>query len=524
MTAAVIGEATRAPTRGASVATVIRAHPVAAVFMVAAVASRLVFWLYTGRVWEDAMISLSAARNVWLGVGLTHHASEPHVHGFTSALGELILIFGEAFFEGGGLLAMRLVSIAAAVAAIYYAYRITLRLGLHWAAQSLVLGYLAFDHLQILFGMSGMETELAVALSLANAHYYLASQFGRLGLAAGLAALCRPELALWGAVLGPTMLIVHRRQFFSFALPALAVILPWLVFASLYYGTPVPHTIVVKSHITALLDWPMMAAYVTNWWRHIAPFFEYCLAMATPLSTTVAKCIVGVAAALALFGAVAALRVQPRILVMLLVLVGFVIYRTVATVEPYYMWYLPPFTALFFLFVAAGTSLLIAYARLAGIGVAAVLLVAYSMHLPYTLQLDRRVQDDLETGVRVRVGKLLNAMMQDTDSVVLEPLGFIGWEAKNKTIYDFPGLGSPKAFATFLEQPDMPGMVRELSPRFVVMRPRELAQFAAVAPDVFARYEPIERITARPDLSLSVGGLHYDPFDADFTILRRRMR
>jgi len=319
------------------------------------------------------------------------------------------------------------------------------------------------------------------------------------------------------------MLIVHRRQFFSFALPALAVILPWLVFASLYYGTPVPHTIVVKSHITALLDWPMMAAYVTNWWRHIAPFFEYCLAMAAPLSTTVAKCIVGVAAALALFGAVAALRVQPRILVTLLVLVGFVAYRTAAAVEPYYMWYLPPFTALFFLFVAAGTSLLIAHVRLAGIGVAAALLVAYSMHLPYTLQLDRRVQDDLETGVRVRVGKSLNAMMQDTDSVVLEPLGFIGWEAKNKTIYDFPGLGSPKAFAAFLKHPDMPGMVRELSPRFVVMRPRELAQFAAVAPDVFARYEAVERFTARPDLSLSVGGLHYDPFDADFTILRRRM-
>jgi hypothetical protein len=70
MTAAVVGEATRAPTRGASVATLIRAHPVAAVFMVAAVASRLVFWLYTGRVWEDAMISLSAARNVWLGASV----------------------------------------------------------------------------------------------------------------------------------------------------------------------------------------------------------------------------------------------------------------------------------------------------------------------------------------------------------------------------------------------------------------------------------------------------------------------
>jgi hypothetical protein len=523
MTAAVIGEASSPATAGKSVTTLIRAHPVAAVFMVAAVASRLVFWLYTGRIWEDAMISLSAARNVWLGVGLTHHASEPYVHSFTSALGELILIVGEACFEGGGLLAMRLVSIVAGVAAIYYAYRITVHLRLHWAAQCLVLGYLAFDHLQIFFGMSGMETQVAVALSLANAYYYLASQFGRLGLVAGLAALCRPELALWGAVLGPAMLIFHRRHFLHFALAALAVTLPWILFAWLYYGTPVPHTIVVKSHITGFLNWGAMAAYIPDWWRHIAPFFQYCLAMATPLSTTVAKCIVGAATALALAGAVAAVRVQPRLLVALLVLVAFVAYRTTATVNAYYMWYLPPFTALFFLFVAAGTSAMIVHARLAGIGVAAALLVAYSMHLPYTLQLDRRAQADVETGVRVRVGKSLNGMMQDTDSVVLEPLGFIGWEAKNKTIYDFPGLGSPKAFAAFLKHPKMPGMVRELSPRFVVMRPRELAELAALAPDVFARYEAVERITARSDLSLSVGGLRYDPFDGDFTILRRRM-
>ena len=492
--------------------------------MVAAFASRLVFWLYTGRVWEDAMISLSAARNVWLGVGLTHHASEPYVHSFTSALGELILIFGEAFYESGGLLAMRLVSIAAGVAAVYYAYRITLHLRLHWAAQSLVLGYLAFDHLQIFFGMGGMETQVAVALSLANAHYYLASQFRRLGLVAGLAALCRPELALWGAVLGPAMLMFHRRQFFNFAIPALTVILPWLVFAALYYGTPVPHTIIVKRHLTAFLDWPLMSAYVTNWWRHIAPFFQYCLAMETPLSPTVAKCIVGVATALALAGGFTAMRLQPRLLATILVLLGFVAYRTAATVEPYYMWYLPPFTALFFLFVAAGTSSLIAHARLAGLGVAAALLFAYSTHLPYTLQLDRRVQEDVETGVRARVGKILNGMMRDADSVVLEPLGFIGWEAKNKTIYDFPGLGSPKALAAFLKHGHMPGLVSELSPRFVVMRPRELSQFAAVTPEVFARYEAVERITARPDLSLSAGGLRYDPFDADFTILRLRTR
>lgn len=53
-------------------------------FSLPAQATRLTFWFYTGRVWEDALVTITAARNVWEGFGLTHHASEPHVQSFTS--------------------------------------------------------------------------------------------------------------------------------------------------------------------------------------------------------------------------------------------------------------------------------------------------------------------------------------------------------------------------------------------------------------------------------------------------------
>lgn len=52
--------------------------------VVTAVLIRLAFWVYTDRIWEDALISATPARNVWEGFGLTHHASEPRVHSFTS--------------------------------------------------------------------------------------------------------------------------------------------------------------------------------------------------------------------------------------------------------------------------------------------------------------------------------------------------------------------------------------------------------------------------------------------------------
>ena len=115
--------------------------------IIVAVTARVIFWLYTGRIWEDALISLTPARNVWDCIGLTHHVSELRVHSFTSALGKLILIAGEAFHQG--LLAMRLASIVASIAALYFAYRLGVLLSYHWFAHVLGLELINFSALTI---------------------------------------------------------------------------------------------------------------------------------------------------------------------------------------------------------------------------------------------------------------------------------------------------------------------------------------------------------------------------------------
>jgi len=189
--------------------------------LLAALAVRLAFWLYTGRIWEDALISLTAARNAWEGFGLTHHASEPPVQSFTSPLGEFILIVGEGFRHGFS--AMRLASVLASAATVYYAYRIGLLFRFHWSTHVLVLGYLATDQLQVFFGMAGMETQVATAILMANAYYYASSQWWKLGVTAGLAALCRPEFVIWGAILGVTVLALHRDALCKIACFAAAV-------------------------------------------------------------------------------------------------------------------------------------------------------------------------------------------------------------------------------------------------------------------------------------------------------------
>lgn len=61
------------------------------VCLIASVAIRVFFWIYTQRIWEDTLITVRHAENAAAGLGLTHHTGHGQlVHGFTSAISVLI--------------------------------------------------------------------------------------------------------------------------------------------------------------------------------------------------------------------------------------------------------------------------------------------------------------------------------------------------------------------------------------------------------------------------------------------------
>jgi hypothetical protein len=138
------------------------------------------------------------------------------------------------------------------------------------------------------------------------------------------------------------------------------------------------------------------------------------------------------------------------------------------------------------------------------------------------MPLDRKVQRTIETAVREKTGRLLAQMMGPRDTVVLEPLGFMGWAARNRTIFDFPGLGSKVSVRAMkrIAEPSVAALVDGLQPTYAVLRPNEfqdLAQF----PATLARYEEAAHITADPRLRLRKRGYEYAVTDNDFRILRR---
>lgn len=511
-----------------SIVRTLRDHPLLVAFIALALATRLTFWFYTGRVWEDALITITAARNVWAGVGLTHHASEPYVQSFTSPISVLIPIAGE--WCRAGLLALRLFSLAASAATIYFAYRIGVLLGFRWVAQVFVLTYLACDQLQIFFGMAGMETEVVTAIALATLYFYLERSWWMLGVACGCAALSRPEFVMFLLPpVGVALLLFHRRALLKVAIPAAALALPWYAFTTLYYGSPVPNTIVAKSWSYQIglfsASWKEMWAFTIRSWRDYAPFKEFWLASETPLPDASLKLIVGLVLLLFLFGLAMSVRRKPGLIIAGVAVIGFVAYRNSTILNSYYMWYLPPFVALLFLVAGYGLSELAGKGSWPANALGVILAICYALHLPFSMPLDKKVQVEIEANVRERAGNALAGMMQDpADTAVLEPLGFMGLAAFNKTVYDFPGLGSKvavRAAKSLSSPPRVAGLVDALQPTFAVLRPNEFGDLMHRFPQTAAKYELAARMRATPGLTLRNNGYAYRVIDNDFRILRR---
>lgn len=506
------------------------ANPIPVAFSAAAVAIRLIFTIYTERIWEDAYITVTHARNVIDGIGLTHHASE-RVHGFTSALSVLIPLPGEII--GQGLLSLKIASVVASVVSIVFAYRIGRRLGVATLPMVFLLSFLAFDQQQVFFGMSGMETQVATAVLLAGFFYLLEGDVVKVGAIAGLAVLARPDFILWAAAAFAVLVLRRNRSFplWKLAAPFLVVLGPWLLFTTLYYGSPIPHTITAKNLYpnVGLSSSPSvhdLITYSANWWRSFAPFYENSFVVTTPVPKFLLQQIAVVFMALAAAGAWVHRR-RPAVLATAAFILAFVGYRTLARLPVYFTWYLPPFTALCAVFAAAAlTRLQEHFSRMVG-ALSLALALAFAMHIPWTYPLEKRVQRDIEVGVRVQVGEYLGREMASGDTVVLEPVGYFGWFAGNdKTTYDYPGLTSEMAEnALAAAEPGdrtLELLMRELVPDWAVLRPGELEFVKMKNPTLLADYEVAREFTVRPDLDLDRAGLSYLSIDTKFIVLRHR--
>lgn len=499
-------------------------------------AVRVVFWAYTERRFEDGLITITHARNAAEGLGLTHHLGEGPVHGFTSALSVLVPLPGELIAEGGGFTAIRLVSLAAFAAAAGYAYGICRELSVNRWGVVFVLAYLAFDQNQIFYGMAGMETQIAVAVLLAGAYHVLRGELVASGVALGLALLARPDFVLWVAPAYVALAMRDRIGALRAAAVSAAICLPWLVFTTVYYGSPVPNTIRAKSQVfspdlpapLAIGDWidliDSRLALQEEAWKLFSPFYEAAAVFDAPFPNAILGAIVAVFLVAAVVGVLSSWRISLwRPVIAFVVL--FALYRVFALPPVYFHWYYPPFIAAVVILAAIGLTRLARLSQPAVVVLAVGLAAAYAVHIPFSLPLERRVQTGVEDAVRTPVGEYLREVVGEGETVTAESSGYFGYYSR-ATLHDFPGLTSPTSVEALGELPrterSLEQLIEALQPDWLVLRPSELENLQALFPATAARYETVRDFATPDPVDLSRGGLSYLSLDTAFVVLERR--
>ena len=516
-------------------------------FIAAAVAARLVFWTTTNRMFEDGLTTITHARNVPLGLGLVHHAGEGNVHGFTSAIGVLIPLAGELVHQGSGMLAMRVASLIAVCIALVYARLICRDLRLGAFPTAFVLAYLAFDQNMIFYGMSGMETQVAVTVILGGVYHVRRQDLVASGIWLGLAPLARPEFVLWVAPALAYLALVNLRRGIAAGGIAGAIVAPWIVFTTAYYGSPIPNTVVAKAAVSPIpailsngsplpwLEWlfGQVTGHIELLLYHFEPFHEVWSTAAAPLPGPVLIVIAVVVADLFAIGLVASRQVAgwwPA-----LAFVGlFFAYRVyfIPTIN-YYDWYLPPFLALVMIVVAAGLQRIYVWRPMITKFLSVALAFAFAMHVPFSFGVESKVQA-VENEVRTNVAEYLKATVPPGESVTSESAGYIGFYGGVK-LFDYPGLTSKTSVRALQalppDQRDLPHLVAALRPDWLVLRPWELNSLREQFPEIAAEYQVVRvfqmsgvsdaQLDADGANTISFGGLSETDVDEKFIVLRK---
>ena len=461
---------------------------------------RLFFWSYTGRTWEDALISVLHSENAASGLGLTHHhPGLPPLHGFTSPLSVLIPLAADLVHVGWGILFLKLVSALIAIPTILLAASIAGHRIFHlnlWLVY-LLCGYLAFEHHQILWGMAGMETQVVVFVLFLTLYTALEENFTALGISMALCLYARPDLALFLIPVVLYIFVTKRSALLRTLAIAGAVYAPWLIFTTLYYGSPVPHTIIAKS-LGYTLWTSHTALFSHNFWSNTWELVHDHIFL--PLGPSFAGhgggflkfadggLISRICTAMILLGTLAmAFRFRKFYIIPLGSLVVYSIYY-VYFVPTIFGWYLVPFSAInCLLLVLALGALFDTLLPPAWIpALSGVLCVAYVLSfiaiVPVTFKAEKDIQEYVENPVRKSIGQYIFAHKKSGETVGSESLGYVAYYSR-LPVYDYPGLASSEVTDLLKAHPgSLDRILEAFKPDWIVLRRNEWEGFYGSLP------------------------------------------
>ena len=318
----------------------------AALLVVVALLARL---LPGPRTIDDAYITFRYARSLLAGQGLVFNPGEA-VLGTTTPLYTLLMAALAAPAGPGAdfpALALGVNALADAVTCLLL-WQLGRELGLGRAGAAAALAW-ALAPFSVTFALGGLETSLYIALLSGAAWAAAGRRRLAVALCASLALLTRPDaLILLGPLALERLWSAWRGERIRLAELA-AALLPygaWALYATLVYGSPLPHSILAKAAAYHLEPSDGLVRLIQH---YATPFLEPNL-LGAPLAVGLGLLLYP---SLSVLGARRLLRANPRLLPWLLY--PWLYFAVFAAANPLiFRWYLAPPLPAYFLMIFAG--------------------------------------------------------------------------------------------------------------------------------------------------------------------------
>lgn len=505
-----------------------------------------VFVLIANQVWEDYLITFRHSRNLVDGLGLVYNAGE-RVHGFTSFFNTLIPAFFELFNPTRSIYPVlwvyRLLCIfLLAVSCWYIGKMVHRKAGIlcAWA----VVGLVALDIRIISFTTNGQEIAFMIAgitWALLLIEKGIHKNWLQVGLCAAALQYTRPDGFVYASVLfGAPLLFgnIKWREGIISLLKAVAVCAlvygPWLAWTWIYYGSPVPHTVIAKSGAYLEVQHPSLLGFFPQSFSlltlTIIEVFRpvYCAHLLDSYSMVIWAFVVGSFGTFYWFFPKAGVvgRTASFSFFIMCFYLSFLDYKS-GIIFP---WYKPAVAYLGYVsFALALGDLRRIFSKFRGssttvyICVASLLAWGLLNFSAGTIQLTVQ-QNVIEEKVRKPIGIWLRDNASSVnDTVLLEPIGYIGFYS-NLKILDWPGLVSEEVVASReRNQNDFMLVVQDLKPDWLVVRPARLFVLSSDAwvkehYEIVKIFDVIDQLDAIPILP----GARFPYFDAKYFILKRK--
>ncbi len=491
--------------------------------------------------WEDWYITFRASKNLALGNGLVFNIGE-RLMTYTSPIGTLLPAIIKYLFINSSdeitIWGYRIICGLVLASSSIFLERIFAKLNLKKGFYFLAIYLYSFNFLIIDNTINGMESAFMVFFEI-----YLLSilitqpKYPIVQLAISFAGIMysRPDgfiyfgtlilsLVLFGKL---SILRLNKENIITFAQAlglSIIVFTPWIAWTWIYYGTPIPHTIIAKArHYDIQYFITETSNYISNFKGSPNLYLpSYAVKFGTwPKHTPIATII----SIISMFYWVIP-RVNPIARALSFASMIMIYYLNVVSGLGPSPWYLPS---------AITPSLIVLTLAMGDLWDSKYKLTFYPILLSLSIftfitfyhgtRMIRNQQRIVEFGNREQIGKWIKANKKPNDTGFMECLGYVGFYSELKT-FDYPGMSSTemvKARKT-LKSENYADLINYLRPTWLILRAGESSEVAEHIPELMQKHYKLVKVFDQREAvnrSTIIHGKNYLYVDAHFNIYHR---